>query len=209
MRRPLIEIADEIRGIAGTGLHYTETHYDRDRYERLMRLAGRIAALAGAGAADDLERVLRSADEGYITPKLDVRMAVFRDDAVLLVLERSDGRWALPGGYVDIGDSPSEAAARETVEEAGVEVRVGRLVGVFDNRHRPESPPHLFHIHKLVFTGELIDPAAAPSGQDETQDARFHPLRQLPELSLGRTGPLHIQEALRVSRSSEAPAYFD
>ncbi len=209
MRRTLLEIADELRGLAGTGLHYTESHFDRERYERLMRIAARLAALEQPESAAEYEHLYRLADEGYVTPKLDVRMAVFRDDQVLLVHERADGRWALPGGFVDIGDSPAEAATRETAEEAGVDVRVRRLVGIFDNRHQPESPPYLFHVHKLVFTGELIDPTAQPRGAGETRDARFHSISALPELSLGRTVPFHIEEALRVQRDPYAPPYFD
>ncbi len=209
MRRDLLEIADELRGLAGTGLHYTESHFDRERYERLMRIAARLAALEGSKSADALEVIYRSADQGYITPKIDVRLAVFREDHVLLVQERSDHRWALPGGFVDIGDSPSEAAARETAEEAGVETRVRRLVGVFDNRCRPETPPYLFHVHKLVFMGELVDPDAQPHGSDETIDSTFHPVSALPELSLGRTVPFHIEEALRIKRDPHALPFFD
>src|SRR5262245_43480956 len=116
MHRKLIECADELRAIASTGLHFTENLYDRERYDRLLALAARFASLAGAGDEAELGARYRSADDGYVTPKLDVRMAVFRDGQVLLVQERSDECWCLPGGYVDVGDSPSEAAERETSE---------------------------------------------------------------------------------------------
>jgi ADP-ribose pyrophosphatase YjhB (NUDIX family) len=115
----------------------------------------------------------------------------------------------MPGGYVDIGDCPSEAAVRETAEEAGVEARVHRLVGVFDSRLRPEAPPHLFHVHKLVFLGELRDPDARPHGQHETVDAAFHNLDDLPELSLARTSPFHIQQAVRIHTDRNGLPYFD
>ena len=209
MPRDFLEIADELRGLAGTGLHYTESPFDRERYERLMRLAARLGAVEPHTSTTELEQVYRAADVGYITPKLDVRLAIFQEDRVLLVRERSDGCWAMPGGYVDIGDSPAEAAARETSEEAGLEARVLRLVGVFDNRCRPEGPAHLFHIHKLVFTGQLVDPDAQPRGQGETTDAGFHAISALPELSLGRTTPMHIEEAWRIAQDPEAPAYFE
>ena len=144
-----------------------------------------------------------------MTPKLDVRLAVFRVDQLLLVHEKADGLWAMPGGYVDIGDSPAEAAVREAVEEANVETRALRLVGVFDNRLQPESPAHLFHIHKLLFLGELLDPQAEPSPGHEVLDAGFYPLADLPELSLGRTLPLHISEARKALADPNHPAYFD
>ncbi len=209
MPRRLLEIADEIRALATTGLHYTDGPFDRERYEKLLTLAARLASQGAVADPERLEVVFRSADQGYVTPKLDVRLAIFRDDELLLVREQMDGRWAMPGGFVDVGDSPSEAALREAAEEAGVVARVQRLAGVFDTRLQPDCPPHLFHIHKLVFTGLLVDPDAVPCAGSEATDARYWPLAALPELSLGRTLPLHVREALRVARDPNALPYFD
>ena len=212
MTRELLAIADELRAIATTGLHFGESEYDRERYERLLALAARLAERAGAGEHEVLERVF-GAEEGYVTPKLDVRLALFRrDDAgerVLLVRERQDGCWCLPGGYIDVGDSPSEAAVRETREEAGIDARVTRLVGVFDNRLRPEAPPHLFQIYKLVFLGELIDPAAEPRAGSEADAAAFHDVSALPDLSLGRTLPRDIHNALAAATTPHPNALYD
>jgi ADP-ribose pyrophosphatase YjhB (NUDIX family) len=209
MRRKLLEIADEIRAVATTGLHFATGEFDRERYEKLMRLAARLGGTAADEDVTSVDGIYRGADLGYVTPKIDVRMAVFRGDRVLLIQEREDGRWALPGGYADIGDTPSESAVRETLEEAGLGVRAERLVGVFDRRLQPEAGPHPFHIYKLVFTGSLLDPAAEPRAGSEACDARFFALDALPELSLGRTLPLHIDQALRVAREPDAPPYFD
>lgn len=208
MSRKLFELADEIRAIAMTGLHYTDGDFDRERYERLVSLAALIGAAGAPGEAKALEAVFR-ADAGYITPKIDVRLAVFRRGDILLVREKSDGNWAMPGGYAEVGDSPSESATRETLEEAGVETRVRGLAGLFDCRLQPTAPAHLFHIYKLVFTGELLKADAAPCAGHEVEDAAFHPLDGLPELSLGRTLPLHIQEALRVAEDPRALPYLD
>ena len=210
MRRELLEIADRMRALATTGLHFTEGEFDRERYTALLELAARVAAV-GDDSADPAEllTLYRDADVGYVTPKVDVRMAVFRADRVLLVREQSDGRWSLPGGYADIGDSPSEAAARETAEEAGLEVRAARLVGLFDNRLQPDAPVHRFHIYKLVFTAAPQDAAAEPVPGSEATEAAFHPLDDLPPLSLGRTLPLHLREARRVADDPSALPYFD
>ena len=205
----LLEIADRMRALATTGLHYAETEFDRERYQKLMGLAARLAALGEGSDPEQVERIYRRVDDGYVTPKLDVRMAIFRGDTILLVRERADGCWAMPGGYVDVGDSPSEAAVRETAEEAGLDVLVRGLVGVFDGRLQPDAPAHLFHIHKLVFTGESRDPDARPAAGHETTDAQFCPLDALPQLSLGRTLPLHIREAKRVAEDPSELPYFD
>ncbi len=209
MPKRLLELADEIRAIATTGLHFTEGPFDRERYAKLLAIAARLAACGAVADAERLELLFRSADEGYVTPKLDVRLALFRAEEILLVREQVDGRWAMPGGFVDVGDAPSEAAVREAAEEAGVTARVQRLAGVFDTRLQPDCPPHLFHIHKLVFTGVLVDPGAEPRAGSEATEARYWPLAALPELSLGRTLPLHVREALRVARDPAALPYFD
>jgi ADP-ribose pyrophosphatase YjhB (NUDIX family) len=161
VRDELIAIADRIRALATTGLHFTEGPFDRERYEKLLELAAQLAARGTGDEPAAMLRLFRAADEGYVTPKLDVRLALFKADQVLMVRERMDGRWSLPGGFVDVGDSPSDAAVREAVEEAGVVARVARLAGVFDTRLQPDCPPHLFHIHKLVFVGRLVDRATA------------------------------------------------
>ena len=209
MRRDLLEIADELRSIAQIGLHFSEGPFDLERYERILALALRLGAVADQRSSEELRRLYKAADEGYVTPKLDVRMGIFREGGVLLVQERTDELWALPGGFVDVGDSPSEAAIRETHEEAGIEVRARRLAGVFDRRLQPESPPSLFHIHKIVFAGELVHPGATPQAGHEVLDARFFPLDALPELSRSRTLELHIREAHRVALDPTALPHFD
>ncbi len=123
--------------------------------------------------------------------------------------ERADGRWALPGGWADVGDAPSEAAARETREEAGLEVRPLALAGVFDYRLQPLAPPAPYHIYKLVFLGELFHPEASPRAGSEALDAAFHALDALPELSAGRTLPVHIEAARKIHEDRQSPPHFD
>ena len=207
--RNLLEIADELRAIAASGLHFTEGEFDRERYARLQSLAARLANLSGAGAFEPLEELFRTGDRGYVTPKIDTRLAVFRGERVLLVRERSDGRWSLPGGFVDVGDSPSSSAVREMSEEAGVAARVTGLAGVFDNRLNPLAPAQLFQVFKLVFTGELIDPSQAPSTSAETDAVEYHSLETLPELSPGRTLETHIRYAYAFSRGEQTSTHYD
>ncbi|MCP4005742.1 MAG: NUDIX domain-containing protein [bacterium] len=213
MRSKIVAIADQVRAIASTGLHFNDIEYDRERYERLLRLAAELTTLTALDDdrldAEAIEALYRSADHGYVTPKLDARMAIFRADRVLLIKEGVDRCWALPGGYIDVGDSPSEAAVRETAEEAGLETRARRLAGVFDLRLQPDCPPQIFHIHKYLFTGEALDANAEPRAGSEAIDVGFFSLDDLPRLSRGRTLPLHIREAYRVHRDPEALPYFD
>ena len=116
-----------LQAIAQTGLHYARDPYDIERYEQIREIAAELAAHHSDLPAAKLRECF--ADQlGHATPKVDVRGAVFRDSRILLVRERSDGLWTLPGGWADIGESAAEATAREVWEESGYRVRATRLL---------------------------------------------------------------------------------
>lgn len=129
----------EIQSLAQTGLAYSQSEYDTQRYERLLSLAAEIAAYHSGIKVDRL-RDSFAEQLGYATPKIDVRAAVLRDGRILLVQERADSRWAMPGGWADVGDLPSEAAIREVREESGFQVRPTRIVGVYDANRAGHVP---------------------------------------------------------------------
>ena len=141
--------AQQIQAIAQTGLTYTEGMYDRERYHALQQIAAEIMAVGSNG---DVQQILDlfAQESGYPTPKVDVRGVVFRDDKILLVLERADGGWTLPGGWADVGDSPAECVVREVREESGFEVRAVKLLALYD-RNRHGHDPHPDYIYKLFF----------------------------------------------------------
>jgi ADP-ribose pyrophosphatase YjhB (NUDIX family) len=180
--------AKQLQAIAQIGITFAQNPFDRERYERVRGVAAEmLAALAGRdgeAASQHIEDVLASL-EGYPTPKVDVRALVRGPEGeVLLVHERVDGRWSLPGGWADVGETPSENAVREVAEEAGCVVRAKRLLAVFD-RSRHNYPPSVTSVYKLCFACELV--SGEPSGGSETFDARWFRLDELPELSTGRT----------------------
>ena len=180
--RNLLEWARKVQAIAQTGLAFTHDPFDRERYTQLAELVADLLSreleipLAAA-------RELWAGEHGYATPKVDVRGGVFRDDRVLLVRERADGRWTLPGGWVDVNDAPSEAVAREILEESGYRARPVKLAALIDKNRHPH-PPGVHHIYKLFFVCELEggDPAAS----SETDAVEFFPVHALPPLSTGR-----------------------
>ncbi|MCK5573188.1 MAG: NUDIX hydrolase N-terminal domain-containing protein, partial [Bacteroidetes bacterium] len=110
--------AREIQALAQTGLAFSEGDYDRQRYQRLSRIAAEITAAHSDSAAEDLQRNFLL-QPGYATPKVDVRAAIVRDGTILLVQEREDQRWCMPGGWADVGELPSRMIAREVNEESG------------------------------------------------------------------------------------------
>ncbi len=179
-----------IQALAQNGLHYTERHFDRERYEKLMALALEIFSAHTGEDRATLERWL-GAQGGYVTPKVDVRAACFRDGRILLVRERSDGLWCLPGGWADVGDRPADAAERETLEEAGFACRATKLVGAFDANRRGELA--LQHAFKLVFLCEITG-GAAKGANHETTAVAFFERDALPPLSQARTSPQLVAE---------------
>ena len=108
--------ARQLQAIAQSGLAWEPGEYDRQRYEDVRRIAAEM--VANRGDAGGVEAVF-AAEQGHATPKIDVRGVVFRHGEILLVREREGGVWSLPGGWVDVGESPSEAVAREVLEESG------------------------------------------------------------------------------------------
>ena len=200
-----LEWTQRLQAIAQTGLTYAADQYDIERYEQIREIAAEIAA---AHSDAGFERIsgLFADQAGYATPKIDVRGAVFRDDMILLVKERSDGGWTLPGGWADVGDSPGDAVVREIAEESGYLTRTVKLLALYD-RNKHSHPPHPFHAYKLFFLCELIGGAAAISG--ETDDVGFFREEALPELSLTRVMPAQIARLFAHYRHPEWPTDFD
>ncbi len=197
--------AKRLQTMAQTGLMYARDPHDIERYHAITGIAHEmLAASTGieCAAVDDFF----AHEIGHATPKVDVRAAIFRDDAVLLVQERKDGLWSLPGGWADVDEAPSEAAARETLEESGYRVRITRLLALYDKRLHPH-PPQPFFVYKLFFEGEIISGRATPS--DETFGAAFFRSDELPPLSLDRVLPGQLARLFALHRAPDAAADFD
>jgi ADP-ribose pyrophosphatase YjhB (NUDIX family) len=200
-----LEWARELQAIAQSGLAWNPREYDRERFEQVRRVAAQM--LANGGDAARLESVF-AAEEGHATPKVDVRGAAFRDDGILLVQEREGEAWSLPGGWVDVGESPSEAVAREVREESGYEVRPVRLLGLYD-RDRRRFPPYLWHIWKVFFLCELDGGEPGPLGY-ETLDSQFFGPDELPEpLRFGGATRAEIERCFAQHEHPEWPTEFD
>ena len=186
-----LDHARRLMALAQNGLHFTTDPYDRERYEEVARIASQLmVATADAQSAVTAEAILElwRKDKGYVTPKIEVRGAVFRGapelPEVLLVHETSDGKWTLPGGWADVNEGPRQAIEKEIAQESGYVAQVLKLAAVYD-KHRHGHPPSLFHAWKLFFICEITGGEATLSL--ETDGVEYFPLQHLPELSLART----------------------
>ena len=209
----LHRIAVEIAALAQNGLHYARDGGDRyeiARYRRLQEISAEMMSLlSGVDAAEFHREIV--AQTGHATPKVDVRAALFDPDGrVLLVRERADGRWTLPGGWADALDAPTEAVTREMAEEAGLKVRVVKLAAVYDGFRRNGHPAAPFHIYKLFFIVERLDDADPIAGLDEeTTGVGFFALDALPELSTRRTTADQLRRLYQHHLDPSLPADVD
>jgi ADP-ribose pyrophosphatase YjhB (NUDIX family) len=197
--------AREIQALAQTGLTFATGEYDLLRYKRLMELAAEITAEHADADRDELLQDFL-AQPGYATPKIDVRGAIVKDGKILLVQEKSDGNWCMPGGWADVGDYPSDMVVREVQEESGLSVRPLKVIGVFD-ANRVGRPQAFYHAYKVVFLCELL--GGEPHGSDETMDARYFAFDAIPPLSGTRTEHRHLAEVQAHLADPLRPAAFD
>jgi ADP-ribose pyrophosphatase YjhB (NUDIX family) len=196
--------AREIFSLSQSGLTYSGNQYDIERYKRLQEITAEIiesqSEISKAAALDSF-----SMQAGYITPKVDVRGAVIRDGKILLIQERADNHWAMPGGWADLGDSPATVAEREVWEESGYRVKAEKVVAVIDaNRIEPFE---FYHAYKLIFLCQLLD--GEPRTSYETLAVDFFNPNHLPPLSGYRTNESMVEEVFAHVREPNRPTAFD
>ncbi len=200
-----LEWARAIQSIAQIGDTYALNDWQHERYRRLMEIAAEIVSEHTTLPMNEITQsfIMQS---GYATPKIDVRGAVFLGDKLLLVEEKNGGGWTMPGGWADVGETPSTGAEREVQEESGFQVKARRLIGLYDaNRVKPLE---YYHAYKLVFLCELIGGDAQVG--NETSDVSFFAQDEIPKNFAGNRIELrHIQDAFAVHFDCSRPVVFD
>jgi len=200
-----LEWAKSLQALAQSGLTFSPDPYDKERYEAIRHIAAEMMSTqAGLPLAE--VSAFFTAQTGYATPKVDVRAAVFRGDSILLVKEKEDGLWTLPGGWADVNDSPSEAVVKEVGEESGYQTRAVRLMALYDRNKHPH-PAHPNHIYKLFFLCEIT--GGRPESGLETEGVAFFEETALPKLSLSRILPAQIARLFELYRRPDWPPDFD
>ena len=196
--------AREIFSLSQSGITYSGNQYDIDRYKRLQEITAEMIAsqseISKESALDSF-----SMQAGYITPKVDVRGAIVRNGKILLIQERADGNWAMPGGWADLGDSPRAVAEREVWEESGFRVQAEKVVAVIDaNRIEPME---FYHAYKIIFLCSLL--GGEPRTSHETLAVDFFDPDHLPPLSSYRTNEEMLREVFAHVADPSRPTAFD
>src|SRR5215212_1448489 len=199
-----MEWAQEIFSLSQSGLTYSGNEYDIERYKRLQEITAEMIA---SQSQMEKEKILESfsMQVGYITPKVDVRGAVIKDGKILLIQERADNCWAMPGGWADLGNSPKSVAEREVWEESGYRVKAQKVIAVMDaNRIEPFE---FYHAYKIIFLCTLLE--GEPRTSYETLAVDFFDPNQLPPLSIYRTNEDMIHEVFAHLQNPSRPTAFD
>lgn len=197
--------ARRLEALAQNGLAYSTNPFDIERFHQIQEIAAEIFSESGMTNLDSVEKIIKI-EEGYATPKIDIRGVVFRGGKILLVKELADGGWTLPGGWVDVDESPSSAVEREVLEESGFQVKARKLLAVYD-RNLHGHPAYIFHIYKIFILCELQGGQSEDS--IETAGADFFAEDDIPPLSIARTTPEVLARMFEHFRNPQWPADFD
>jgi len=198
----LYQIADELRAIASQGIHFAESAYDVERYERILATSARLVAVLERRSPDEVLARFRDS-LSHMSPLVGAEAVVFRDGELLLIRRHDDGLWAVPGGLTEVGETLAETAIRELEEEAGISGHVTELLGIFDSRlWHSQTKAQLYH---FLFLAEAGD--ATPTPGPEALDVDFFSEDSLPALSPGHH--LRVPFVFKLLRGEIPTPYFD
>jgi ADP-ribose pyrophosphatase YjhB (NUDIX family) len=200
-----LDWAKQLQSLAQAGLAYSKDIYDVERFELIRNISVEMLSQQ-TGMEMTVIKDLFASETGYATPKVDIRAVIFKDNKILMVKENSDGSWALPGGWADIGLTPSEVAVKEVKEESGFDVKAVKLLAVMDMKCHPH-PPSPFHIYKMFIQCEII--GGQPMKGVETSAVEFFAENKLPPLSIARNTQTQIEMAFKHLYNPKEPVYFD
>ena len=201
-----IEMIKRIKSLSDTGLIYAQNEYEKERFAELRSISLKLLGIVSNEPFLVLTDFFMP-DKDYPTPKVDIRgLALNKAKEILLVKEKLDGKWSLPGGWGDIGFSPSEVIKKEILEETGLNSRVLRLLAIYDKKCHPH-PPQPFYVYKLVFLCEIL-PGKFNASFD-IEEARYFNINSLPELSEDRILKSQIDQLYQKTVNGDQTVYFD
>ena len=200
----ILDWAVELQSIAQSGLYYCNDRFDIERFERIREIAAEMLQLKSGCSMEQVKNLFCN-ETGYQTPKMDTRAAIFEEDKILLVQE-SDGRWALPGGWVDVTLSVGENAVKEVMEEAGIHATAESIIAVQDkDRHNPPQQIHKTCKIFVLCTGH----GGTFQSNCETTASGYFSIEDLPPLAEEKTTQEQIQMCFDAARDPDWKVQFD
>lgn len=197
--------AIEIQSLAQAGLTYTDNVYDIERYERLREIAAEIIEEKSNISLEKVKDLFCN-ENGYQTPKIDTRAAIFKDDKILLTYE-NNGTWSLPGGWCDVLESVASNTIKEVKEETGLDVETIKIIAVQD-RNKHNKPIYAYGVCKIfvlcnVIGGEFIE-------NIETTEIKYFSLDEIPNnLAEEKTNNEQIEMCFKAYKDEKWQTQFD
>ena len=198
--------AKSLQAISQNGLTFSKNEFDIERYKEIRKIAAEIMAQYSDSNFDFIHGLFNG-ENGYSTPKVDVRGAVFKEQKILLVKEKADGGWTLPGGWADPNETPSESVEREVFEESGYRVKAYKIAAIFDRTKQKHTPPYPYHVYKLFFMCKLI--GGTKKNSLETDGIEFFDLENIPSLSDARVKIQQINRMFEFHKNPSLQTDFD
>jgi 8-oxo-dGTP diphosphatase len=192
------EFIMKVQAISKIGLTYSKDPYAIENYIELSMLS---TSMLKDFSQVNFDRPHYFSKDLYPTPNVSVRMLAFNDQhELLMVKEKVDDGYTIPGGWADLYESPVEAITKECLQEAGAKVKVTKLVGVyhFDFLHHGLSESQ----YVLVFTGKIIGPIL-PFGHEITA-VNFFPLSALPKKLSHKLPRKDLLRMIKDAKNAEA-----
>ena len=205
----LLSIAKRLQSIAQAGIFYSEDKpFDRERYEEISELSVQILSNLTDEPIEKIGSLFTQERNGYQTPKVDIRAVIFNESGeILMVKEKVDGCWSLPGGWADVGYTPSEVAVKEVREETGLEVKTIRILAVIDKRNHLH-PPEGWYVYKIFILCKKIG-GNILTDTTETSDIQYYSLETLPPLSESRNVYSQIKMMFEYRDDLNKAVYLD
>jgi len=199
----IYQTIEELQAISTMGLHYTETEYDKERYQRVLSIALALLADLEERPFEEVKREYLEDNWLHVSPAAGAEAVIFRKEQIMLIKRSDNGLWAVPGGLVEVGETLAEAARRELWEETGIQGQITKLLGIFDSRlWQSKTKAHLYH---AIFLAETPD--ITPRTSIEASEVAFFREDDLPELSPGHN--YRVPMLFKLLRGEVPIPYFD
>lgn len=199
-----LEWAKELQFIAQAGLTYSKDAFDIERFERIREISAEIVSRQ-TGLPLEKVKDLFCNEEGFQTPKLDTRAAIFKANRILLVKEKN-GTWSLPGGWVDVNQTIKSNTIKEVKEEAGLDVEATRIIAVQD-RNLHNLPPYAYNVCKVFVLCEAQGGDFQPN--IETIESGYFSLDEIPPLAEEKNNKEQIEMCFAAYRDKDWEVQFD
>lgn len=201
----MLDLIIELQALAQAGLYYGKDVFDLERYTRMREISAEMMSLL---TQEPLEKITRlfCFEQGYQTPKLDTRAAIFNEEGQILLVQEKDGKWSLPGGWVDIDTSIQENTIKEVWEEAGLHVACDDLIAVLD-RDKYNLPRYPFKVIKVFVACHVLD--GEFQANSETIASGYFSLENLPPMAEAKNNPKQVELCFQAKAATDWKVLFD